>query len=104
MGVDFRCNPTQSPDIFDLSLEENVSLGKNISDDAMNIILTDAGFTNPEIESLKNRSLGEHGAHISGGQKRRIGIARMLVRQGEVMIFDEPTAELDELALFSPFF
>ena len=89
---------SQVPDIFDVSLEDNVSLGEDISDEAMNSVLTAAGFTNIEIESLNNRSLGEYGAHISGGQKRRIGIARMLLRQGEVMIFDEPTAELDDLA------
>ena len=39
--------------------------------------------------------LGEGGSGVSSGQRRRIGVARALLRGGEVLILDEPTAGLD---------
>ena len=39
--------------------------------------------------------VGERGANLSGGQRQGIGIARALFSGGETLIFDEPTASMD---------
>ncbi len=50
-----------------------------------------------KLESLNSEIVfGNRGEKISGGEKRRIAIARALYRSASVYIFDEPTNDLDQ--------
>ena len=48
---------------------------------------------------LENK-MNEMPADLSGGQRKRIGIARTLILRPEIMLYDEPTAGLDPITCF----
>ena len=101
-GDDVRrvvCLCAQDPHIFDTSVVENVRLAKpGATDEEVRAALSAAQLID-WIASLPDglsTLVGEHGARLSGGQRQRLSLARALLADAPVIVFDEPTEHLDE--------
>lgn len=91
----------QFPYIFDMTIKENLLLAKKDATDEEILSALERASLNDFIASLKNgidTQVGESGIKLSGGQKQRLAIARALLRNSPVIIFDESTSSLDNFA------
>ena len=88
----------QDPHLFHESIAENLRYAKNdASDEELSSACKSAQIWNL-IESLPNgldTMVGERGHRLSGGEKQRLAIARMLLKAPAIVILDEATAHLD---------
>ncbi|MGZ8633592.1 MAG: thiol reductant ABC exporter subunit CydC [Solirubrobacteraceae bacterium] len=92
------CLGAQDAHLFAGTLAENVALARPGASPAdLERALTRVGL-GPWLASLPDglaTSVGEHGAMVSGGQRRRIAAARLLLSPARFLIADEPAAHLD---------
>lgn len=84
---------SQKPFIFDGTIFENIKwANKTISEeDAVNALNT-VGLSELSLNEL----IGETGRQLSGGEKQRIALARCIVKEAPILIFDEPFSQIDE--------
>lgn len=88
----------QSPHLFDTTLRNNLLLG---SDDVGENELT-AAIKLAQLQDLVNKLpdgldtfMQETGQRFSGGERQRVALARILLKDTPVVILDEPNASLD---------
>jgi len=80
------------------SIRENIAYGRPGASDEAIIEAATRARAHEFIEKLPDQYdslVGERGAHLSVGQRQRIGIARAFLKNAPVLLLDEPTSALD---------
>lgn len=91
---------SQETYLFDDTIMENIKIGNRNATNEEVIKAAKKASIHNFIETLPqgyNTKVGELGGLLSSGEKQRIGLARAFVNEGNVLILDEPTSNLDTL-------
>lgn len=89
---------TQRSELFQDSLRDNLRLADPAADDARLLAALASAGLRADVEALPqglDTRLGENALGLSGGQARRLTLARLILRDTPLWLLDEPTEGLD---------
>ncbi|WP_406129505.1 ABC transporter ATP-binding protein [Streptomyces sp. NBC_00989] len=85
--------------LFDGTIRENIRYGRSDATDEELFVAAMEADAHDFITALPegyDSPVGRRGQRLSGGQRRRVAIARAMIRSAPVLVLDEPTAGLDD--------
>ena len=85
----------QEATLFHDTLRNNLTMYREISDERLFSVLNSVGLERYANRQALDGMITESGTNFSGGEKKRICLARALLRDTDVLILDEPLANLD---------
>lgn len=85
----------QEATLFNDTLRNNLTMYQPVSDDDLIVALNSVGLNQYASSEMLDSIVSEDGSNFSGGEKKRICLARALLRHTDVLILDEPLANLD---------
>ena len=81
--------------LFNDTIRNNICIYKKVSDEVIETARKDSGLEDFLKEVSLDYVVGQNGAMLSGGQKQKIALARALVHDKPIIIFDEVTSNTD---------
>ncbi|MFR7373590.1 MAG: ABC transporter ATP-binding protein [Roseburia faecis] len=81
--------------LFNDTIRNNICIYKKVSDEVIETACKDSGLEDFLKEVSLDYVVGQNGAMLSGGQKQKIALARALVHDKPIIIFDEVTSNTD---------
>ena len=88
----------QDPFLFGGSVRDNLKLGRPRATDAEIEAAARAAYAHDFISNLPDgydTEIGERGVKLSGGERKRLAIARAMLKNPRILILDEATSEVD---------
>lgn len=81
--------------LFNDTIRNNICLYKQVDDNMMMAACEDSGLGQFVSEVSLDYVVGQNGSMLSGGQKQKIALARALIHDKPIIIFDEATSNTD---------